>query len=249
MNTKNNGTLHQTNHYTWERRDQLIFAIFLQSVSAFFLLAIYSYVKNVAPKINLNASAQIPIENWMGTIGAHTAEYLFIDLCGINAFFIPLFPFAISLKLFFPQSQYNLLKTLILLTFLTIWSTIAMGYFHYICQNTLIPWYMAPGLISIKITTTLGNLLGVGVILILTSSLISLAIALLFDPMITLRSWQEKIKKSPTQKTTDNTSEENNNTTNTSENNTQNHTIPQPSTEINKEKNPLEDTTEVTEVE
>lgn len=180
MDRKTDPILQESSYYTWGRRDQLIFATFLQSLCCFFALAIYAYVHNMPPLITLLQAARTDYlaTNLMGSIGGRIAHYLVNDLCGISAFLIPCFPFAISMKLFLPQSRYSLVKTLALLLFTILWSSLAMGYWHHAYDHPTTPWYLLPGHLTMHIATSLGNLLGGGVLLLLTTSLVSVLIAL-----------------------------------------------------------------------
>ena len=183
------------NDDTWGRRDQLIFATFLQGISWFLSLAIYSYLTHIPPILTFPLTAIEGKSNWMGKIGWHIAHYLVNDLCGINAFFIPLLPFWLSFCLAFKKKMYTLFKGTFTLLFFTGWSTIVMGYLYYTQDSHQLPWYLFPGKYGEELTRTLSDLLGAGVMLLLVSSLISILI-LLNVPLLHLKRPQKK-RKSP----------------------------------------------------
>lgn len=173
----------------WGRKDQLIFATFLQSVCCFLFLSLYSYVADMST-MSVLGDISFPSwleANWMGKVGGYVAHYLLKELCGISALAIPLIPFCISLKLFSPQSRYSLVKTLLILIFLMVWSTLAISYWHYVQGHKDSIWYILPSRLSIKIAIYLGDLLGGGVVLLLVTSLISFFIMLTFDSLFAFK--------------------------------------------------------------
>ena len=198
MNTKKDHGIPETSYGVWGRRDQLIFATFLQSFCWFLSLAVYSYVGNMSEKIALSSSsdAELP-DNLMGSLGASVAHYLFYDLCGIMAFLVPLFPFAISMKLFLRTKWSYLLKILAMLTFLIGWCTTALGYAHY--KKDLAMWYLFPGKLSISMNRYWGNKLGVGVLLLLATSLIMVLIIVIFDVFPGIKLRMRKVVKQKAQ--------------------------------------------------
>ena len=107
MDTKIDHGIPEPSYGVWGRRDQLIFATFLQSLCWFLSLAVYSYVIAMPALIELSNLAYpiVPEANWMGSIGGHVAHYLVNDVCGINAFLVPFLPFVISMKLFFRKTR------------------------------------------------------------------------------------------------------------------------------------------------
>ena len=129
MNSNNTKT-NTTPHYdTWGRRDQLIVGTFLQSIAWFLSLAVYSYVMVMPSELVFEKKLALcdMLENWMGIIGCHVAHYLVDDLSGIMAFLFPLFPFWLSMCLFFRKSVFTALKGLATILFITIWSTMAVS--------------------------------------------------------------------------------------------------------------------------
>ena len=179
INSKNQSI--KDNSYGVWRRDQLIFATFLQTFCGFLAISIYSYIQNISSPIPILPSAgsfipQNASQNLMGSIGGIISHYLFNDICGVSAFLTPLIPFTVGLKLFFPKGRFQLLKPLITILFLIAWPSLAISYWHVFSQNTQAAWYYFPGNKSFAVITALNKLIGFGVVLLLLTLLVSIII-------------------------------------------------------------------------
>lgn len=202
-NKKNNNVL-ELSYRIWGRKDQLIFATFLQSLSWFLSLSLYSYLSQMSVFLALgDVSFPVWLEmNFMGKVGGYIAHYLLKELCGISALMVPLLPFIFSWKLFFPSNRYSLIKSILSFIFLMSWVVLAISYWHYVKDHKIALWYNLPSRLSMKVAHYLGDLLGGGVVLLLIASLASFIITLMFNILSVLKSPframgnQKNIKKS-----------------------------------------------------
>ena len=179
------------------RKNQLVLGIFLQSISWFLFLALYSYLV-VMPEIVILRDLSLPkgvSSNWMGKLGGIAAHYLVREVWGISAFLTPLLPLSISFKLFFPKSRFSLLKVLAMVSLLTEWISLSLAYWHYVKPQQACSWYMLPSIISLRITSQLTDLVGVGVALLLVATLISFMIFIPFDLASLLKTGGVSIRK------------------------------------------------------
>ena len=179
------------------RKNQLVLGTFLQSISWFLFLALYSYVV-VMPDVVILRDLSLPqgiSSNWMGKLGGLCAHYLVREVWGISAFLVPLLPLSMSYKLFFSKSRFRLLKALAMISFLTEWVSLAFAYWHYIKPQQACSWYMLPSILSLRITSQMADLLGVGVVLLLAATLISFMIFIPFNVVSFLKDGGISIRK------------------------------------------------------
>jgi S-DNA-T family DNA segregation ATPase FtsK/SpoIIIE len=162
-----------------ERKTQLIVGFILKAIAAFLFISFISYFFNykfdqsVIEGISLKRYkiAELEVKNIFGVLGAQVANYFIFKKFGLSAFYICILLYSIGHKLVFKSNKIKLFKIANFVIFNILWLNIAIVYTLLI----LLKISIVKPIISVAAydaTMFLYGLMGHGIIILLTASLI-----------------------------------------------------------------------------
>lgn len=161
-----------------DRRFQLSAGFFLLALSVFLFVSFTSYLftgtadQSVVESVSTHGLLNSGMEskNWLGLLGALSADFFMFKGIGIAAFFIPLLLFLPAHYLIFNRYPLPLLRTLTFSVFFMIWLGCFLGYLNLEIEPTNSISFWA-GALGFQLATLLHALMGWGTYLLLALSL------------------------------------------------------------------------------
>jgi len=199
---KNSKKKTKNSSFVKDRRFHLAFGFFLQVSSLFLFIAFVSYlftgkadqsVVEAVGATGLKASG-LESENWLGLLGALTADLFVFKWFGVASFLIPPLLFIWGYKIVFKKTIVPLPRAFIFSFFFLFWLSLLMGYFQ-LGDSESSMWSFVSGGIGFELAVLSDSLIGTGTFLLLIFLL--LVFIIFYFNITSLLGFGRKIESTP----------------------------------------------------